>query len=97
MRDCSTCTPELQKKRGCLEETDDESYWIRYHPSDEPIKRCPAALVTYVHRRAIQLTNCIEMGLPEPGGLLDQAAGFLQAAAVIQRLQEEERKRNANE
>ena len=82
--DCGTCTHTLQTLRGCREDSPSPAFWVRLEGEEEPIKRCPLALVTMNHFRTIQLTNLLECGLlPDSGGVLDQTNAFISAANIV--------------
>jgi len=92
---CRACTSELQERRGCRKETEDEAHWIYLEEYEEPIKRCPLKLVKPWHYRVVQLHGLLESGiLPTKGGWLDQSAAFAQAAAIVGHAKEESRKKD---
>ena len=60
----------------------------------ENYRICPVRLVKSRSRHAVQLAGLLESGSwPVPGGVLDQANAFVQAACVVTAARSDERER----
>lgn len=100
--DCDKCTKDMQRLRGCVEDSPDRAYWlkqddVRNKEKHFYIKRCPLKAVTSRMRRIIQSCNAFEAHgiLPDAGGWLNQSAAWVQALSLVALSKEVMRKDNA--
>lgn len=80
-RDCKRCDARLREEFGCQAPSPIPQF--RY-PDGEEVYRCPMRVVSPQAMSIVGAHAFAQLGLlPEPGGVLDQPAGFLRALAVV--------------
>lgn len=80
--DCQKCTPADKNNNGCMSLPADPSRWIF---ESEPLKRCPARLITSMSLCLLKYYNFFKQGfLINNGSLAHQPAKMIDAFLVIE-------------